>query len=310
MRFKRKSSPSRARKARAPKPRPVRRRRLRRARLRHVAIPSIPLRTMAPNAITMAAAGFGILSILLAQRAYMGEGTWRAPLVALFLSGVCDFCDGGVARLLKATSRIGAELDSLADFVNFGVAPAMLTYYWILPTLGDLPRNSWITPPVLAFIAILYAMACVFRLARFNALLEEPTAPRWQRYFMGVPAPGGGYLLLTPLLLWVGFGERHDFLRSPHLGIFLLLSVGALMVSKVPTFALKHFRASRRFLIGATFLVLAGFLVFGFCATVGLVGLLYMLSIPFVAVAGARLPDEVEEAALDTPENAADSPRP
>lgn len=292
----------------------MRLRRIRHFRVRSVSIPDIPIRTMAPNMVTMSAAAFGILAILFAQHIYLLErmgldktrwyDEWSAPLVCLFISGVCDFCDGGVARLLKATSKIGAELDSLADFVNFGVAPALILYYWILPHLADLPRNSCLTSPItLAVIAIFYAMCCAFRLARFNTLLAEPTAPRWRRFFMGAPAPGGAYLLLTPLLLWVGFGpSKAGFLRSPYLGAFLLLAVGALMVSRVPTFALKHFHASRRFLIGAACVLLAGCAFLGFCETVGIVGVLYMATIPFFAVVGMNLSDKNEdEAAPDAP---------
>ena len=317
MKFKRKHFFSRSDRSRPAKPRRFRRLRLRKVR---VAIPRIPIRTMAPNLVTMAAAAFGIFAILLAQHVSLLDRTggarvhwydyWSAPLVSLFVSGVCDFCDGGVARLLKATSKIGAELDSLADFVDFGVAPALVLYYWTFPRLSELPANTWLRFPfVLAMIAIFYAMCCMFRLARFNTLLAEPTAPRWQRYFMGVPAPGGAYLLLTPLLLWVGIVEKNPghpafdaFLRHPYLGVFLFLVVGFLMVSKVPTFALKHFHASRRFLAGAAVALFAGFFLLGFCETVGIVGLAYFFSLPFFAALGMRLPDETEE---ETPPPAA-----
>lgn len=271
------------------------RRRFRLRRPRRVTIPSIPLRTMAPNLVTMSAAACGIVAIILAQRAYEGKCDWSAPLIALFVSAVCDFCDGGVARLLNATSKIGAELDSLADFLNFGVAPALITFYWMLPHLRELPKALTFPPQVLIALVLFYAMSCAFRLARFNTLLAEPTVPRWSRYFMGVPAPGGAFLLLTPLLLWVGFGETVDFLRSPYLGAFLLLLVGALMVSRVPTFALKHFHASKRFMAVFAIAFIAASVFVGFCETVGIIGLLYFATLPVFAVKGMRLSDEADE---------------
>ncbi len=256
---------------------------------------------MAPNLVTMTAAACGIVAIILAQ-----AGRWTAALVALFCSGVCDFCDGGVARLLNATSKLGAELDSLADFVNFGVAPALIMYYWIRPHIADFPPGSIqhdiLTPYVLVAFAVFYAMSCSFRLARFNTLLAEPTTPRWSRYFMGVPAPGGAFLVLTPLLLWVGFGEQVDFLRSPVLGAILLLGIGILMVSRVPTFALKHFHASKRFVVATAAILLACFFILGFCETIGLLGVLYFATLPVFAIHGMRLPDQAPDESSDIAE--------
>ena len=156
---------------------------------------SIPLKALVPNLVTSIAACAGITSISLCS-----EGRFREALVALLIACVCDGMDGRLARLLNASSKLGAELDSLADFVNFGVAPAMFMYYWLTGGPAHVGCDQVMVRAVLA-CSLFYAMCDCFRLARFNTMLETEPLPYWKPYFTGVPAPGGCWMVLTPFIL-------------------------------------------------------------------------------------------------------------
>src|SRR5262245_43824378 len=144
----------------------------------------IPVRTLVPNLITLLALCAGLTSIRLAI-----EGKLEWAVAAIVFAAMLDGIDGRVARLLKGTSRFGAELDSLADFVNFGVAPALILYFWDLQELG---HAGWIAAMVLAICAGL-------RLARFNVMMDDPNRPAWAgNFFVGMPAPAGAITALLP----------------------------------------------------------------------------------------------------------------
>src|SRR3974390_2409841 len=135
----------------------------------------IPIRILVPNVITLLALCAGLTAIRLG-----GGDKLELALAAIVFAAVLDGIDGRIARLLKGTSRFGAELDSLADFVNFGVAPALILYFW---GLHDLHSLGWIA-------ALAYAICAGLRLARFNVMLDDPSRPAWAaNYFVGVPAP-------------------------------------------------------------------------------------------------------------------------
>ena len=150
--------------------------------------------------------------------------------------------DGRVARLLNASSKLGAELDSLADFVNFGVAPAMYMYFWCLSGQPDMPHHM---KNLLLGSALFYALCDAFRLARFNTMLEQPTIPYWKNFFLGVPAPGGCWMVLTPVILALAFTAKDtaplvsSTLQNPWFGLSMLLFIGVLMASRLPTISLK-----------------------------------------------------------------------
>ena len=147
-----------------------RERRLRRLR-------QIPLRTLVPNVITLLALCAGLTAIRLAL-----EGRLELALGAIVFAAMLDAVDGRVARMIKGTSRFGAELDSLADFFNFGVAPGLILYFWGLKELGNI---GWIA-------AMVFAICAALRLARFNVQIEDPNRPAWAgNFFTGVPAPAG-----------------------------------------------------------------------------------------------------------------------
>ena len=242
----------------------------------------IPLRAIVPNLITSLAACAGITSISLSS-----EERWIPALWALLVACICDGIDGRVARFLKASSKLGAELDSLADFVNFGVAPAMFMYYWL--TGG--PTHMGISQHLVRLTlgaALFYAMCDCFRLARFNTMLEQPTLPYWKNFFLGVPAPGGAWMVLSPAVLVLALDAKgtapalQDALQNPYFGIFMLLFVGSLMASRLPTISLKSAHINKHYLLPvmAGLLLLIAMLVSNFWLTIGVIGILYICTVP------------------------------
>src|SRR5262245_49666929 len=184
----------------------------------------IPVRTLVPNLITLLALCFGLTAIRLAI-----EMELKWAVAAIVFAGLLDGVDGRVARMLKGTSRFGAELDSLADFVNFGVAPALILYFWGLHELG---HAGWIG-------AMVFAICAGLRLARFNVMIDDPNRPAWAaNFFVGMPAPGGAITVLLPIYV--------TFLGMPHLAfaapvvLLYTLAIAFLMVSRLPVFSGKR----------------------------------------------------------------------
>jgi CDP-diacylglycerol--serine O-phosphatidyltransferase len=183
----------------------------------------IPVRQIFPNLVTLLALCVGLTSIRMSI-----ELRFDAAIAAIAIAAFLDGIDGRVARLLKSTSRFGAELDSLTDFLNFGVAPAMLLYVW---ALDELRAVGWIA-------AMIFALCGALRLARFNVALDAPDRPEWQsNYFVGVPAPAGAMFSMLPIYLEF-VGVPHGFLTAPVVLIYTL-AIGLLMVSRVPTWSGK-----------------------------------------------------------------------
>src|ERR671926_172860 len=148
----------------------------------------IPVRTLVPNLITLLALCAGLTAIRLAV-----EDKLEWAVAAIVFAAMLDGIDGRVARLLKGTSRFGAELDSLADFFNFGAAPALILYFWGLHELGNV---GWIA-------AMVFAICAGLRLARFNVMIDDPNRPAWAaNFFVGMPAPAGAITALLPLYLY------------------------------------------------------------------------------------------------------------
>ena len=252
---------------------------------------SVPLRAIVPNLITSMAACGGITAIAISATNYaktlarqpVSDRDWVLALAALLVACVCDGLDGRVARLLKCSSKLGAELDSLADFVNFGVAPAMFMYFWVLS--GDTALSLGTKQVLLAF-ALFYAMCDAFRLARFNTMLEQPTIPYWKHFFLGVPAPGGCWMVLTPVLLALSIDGLTPVLQHPAFAMFMLFLVGALMASRLPTISLKSVHLTKKYVLPtmAGLILLVAFLFTHFWLTLGVVGAGYLLTVPFVGM--------------------------
>jgi CDP-diacylglycerol---serine O-phosphatidyltransferase len=184
----------------------------------------IPVRMLVPNVITLLAICAGLTAIRLST-----EGRMELAVAAIVFAAVLDGIDGRVARLIKGQSKFGAELDSLADFVNFGVAPGLILYFWQLHELHD---GGWIA-------AMVFAISGGLRLARFNATMDDPNKPPFaSNYFTGVPAPAGAITVLLPVyLVFLGLPQPPAMVTA-----FYTLLIAFLMVSRLPVFSGKTVR--------------------------------------------------------------------
>jgi CDP-diacylglycerol--serine O-phosphatidyltransferase len=184
----------------------------------------IPVRTLVPNIITLLALCAGLTAIRMAF-----EDRYGLALAAVVFAAVLDGLDGRLARLLKGTSRFGAELDSLSDFVNFGVAPALILYFW---GLHELKSAGWIA-------AMVFAICTGLRLARFNVMIDDPDRPAWTaNFFVGMPAPAGAITVLLPIYLSFLGLPRSEVLT--WIMLFYTLGIALLMVSRLPVFSGKR----------------------------------------------------------------------
>jgi CDP-diacylglycerol--serine O-phosphatidyltransferase len=234
-----------------------------------VRLRDIPMRTIFPNLLTLLAICSGLTSIRFAI-----EQRIELAVAAIIFAGILDGIDGRVARFLKSSTRFGAEMDSLADFVNFGVAPAMLLYFTLL---SDVRSIGWIA-------ALIYASCACLRLARFNVMLDNPNAPKWvSNFFTGVPAPAGAVIALLPVYLMLNGVEKTPVLAG--LAVAFTLFTGFLMVSNIPTFSGKNMTVKvRRDLVLPLmiFAVLMAALLFSYpWKVLSAVAFFYVLSIPF-----------------------------
>jgi len=186
-------------------------------------IRNIPIRRMLPNLITVLAICAGLSGIRLAF-----EGRFEIAVVMVLIAAFLDGIDGRLARMLKATSKFGEQMDSLADIVNFGAAPALVLYAFLLDRAGPV---GWIA-------ALLFAIACGLRLARFNVQLEDPDRPAWMSdYFTGVPAPAGAVLVMLPIYL--GFLGLDRTTLLAYLGSAYAVAIALLLVSTLPVYSGK-----------------------------------------------------------------------
>ncbi len=184
---------------------------------------AIPVRTLVPNLITLLALCAGLTGIRLAI-----EGKLEWALAAIVFAAALDGIDGRVARMLKGTSRFGAELDSLADFFNFGVAPALILYLWGLHELGNV---GWIA-------AMVFAICAGLRLARFNVMIDDPNRPAWAaNFFVGMPAPAGAIAVLLPI--YVHFLGMPRLVFVAPVTFLYTLFIAFLMVSRLPVYSGK-----------------------------------------------------------------------
>lgn len=252
----------------------------------------LTLRALIPNAITASALCFGLTGIRFAITAAGNHADgpvanlatspaattglplddWEKAVLAVLLAGVLDGIDGRIARLLKAQSRFGAELDSLSDAISFGVAPALILFLW---SLQDLPRLGW-------FAALAFAICCVLRLARFNARIDMVEQPHKSAGFLtGVPAPAGAGLAFLPLFLWLATGN--DMFREPIFVSAWLVLIAFLLISSLATLSwtsLRPRRSIRLELIAGIALVGAALLTETWLTLVA-IDAVYLLLIPY-----------------------------
>ncbi|HJU19820.1 MAG TPA: CDP-diacylglycerol--serine O-phosphatidyltransferase [Stellaceae bacterium] len=247
-------------------------RRVRRPRVHQLS--GLPVNRLVPNVLTLLALCAGMTAIRFAVHA-----NFPAAVLSIIAAGVFDGLDGRIARLLKSTTRFGAELDSLSDFVSFGVAPAAVLYLWTMAALGSL---GWA-------IVLIFAVCCALRLARFNTQMGAEAPAYAAPFFTGAPAPAGAGLVMVPMFLSFEWGDW--LFRSPYLSAVVMTGTALLMVSKVPTVSLKRVRIPPHMVI-PTLLgigVLAGFFTTAPWPTLTAVGIVYVGSIPLTIRAYYRL---------------------
>lgn len=253
---------------------------LRRPRVRVRPMGAFSLNRMIPNVLTLLALCAGMTAIRLA---FLGR--FEQATAAVIIAAILDGIDGRIARLLKGTSTFGAELDSLSDFVSFGAAPAIMLDIW---TMDSLHGIGWA-------VALLFAVCCALRLARFNTQMGADLPPYAYNFFTGVPAPAGAGLVMMPMFLY--FETEIGIFRSPILCGVVLAAVAALMVSRVPTFAFKSFRIPREWVVPSLLVVgaVAAFMTTEPWIMLLIIGALYIGSIPISVRAYGRLRRAAEE---------------
>ncbi|MZR30591.1 CDP-alcohol phosphatidyltransferase family protein [Sneathiella litorea] len=238
----------------------------------------MPLNSLIPNMLTLLALCAGLTSVRFAL-----DEKWEMAVVAILAAGVLDGLDGRMARLLNSSSKFGAELDSLSDFVSFGVAPGLVLFLWTLESgLGGV---GWI-------IALVFTVSCALRLARFNSLLEQKQ-PAWaSRYFTGIAAPAGASISL--LFMVISFYTDSDFFQSAILNAAWMLFIAFMMASRVPTFSIKRIRIARRFIMPVLLLVggLAAVLASYPWQLLSLIAIVYLATIPFSVLSHRRLQEQ------------------
>jgi CDP-diacylglycerol--serine O-phosphatidyltransferase len=241
----------------------------RRRRRRLFSHARVPVRMMVPNFFTLLGLCAGLTSIRMSI-----EGRWDFALAAIVFAALLDGIDGRIARLLKASSRFGAELDSLADFVNFGVAPAILIFTW---GVGDLKSAGWIC-------VLIFALCSALRLARFNVAIDEDK-PKWQsNYFTGMPTPAAAIVVLLPVYLaHLGLDLRLSAWTLYGV-LFYTLAVAFMMISIIPTFSGKLMgeRVGREWVLPIFVVAVAAvlYLMTYPYATLAVVSLAYLAAIP------------------------------
>lgn len=241
----------------------------------------IPYRGLVPNAVTALALCFGLSGVRFAISASQGQAEhWQQALYCVIGAGILDGMDGRIARLLRAESKFGAELDSLSDNIAFGTAPALILFLW---SLQAAPKFGWAA-------ALALAVCCALRLARFNSRLDAGEQPHKSAGFnTGVPAPAGAGLAFIPMFLWLVTGR--DWFQAWYVVMPWTLFIAALMISAIPTYSWSSIRIRRdwRLFTLAGIAVLGAALVTAPWYTLLAIALLYLAMIPAALLSYARV---------------------
>lgn len=257
----------------------------------------VPMRLIIPNLITLLALCAGLSAIRMAL-----EGKFDVAVYLVLLAAILDSMDGRIARLLKGTSKFGAELDSLADFVSFGAVPALILYLWGMNQAGSF---GWIA-------VLVFSICGALRLARFNVQIDDPNRPAWMaNFFTGVPIPAAAILLLLPI--YVERSGLPNLLSPPFVTTAYTIVIALLMVSKVPVFSGKKLgaRVPREGVL-PLFVAATAFVALLFSypwEVLSLGSIAYLISLPIVAVQARRMaqaeerPATVPEAPVDGENN-------
>lgn len=251
---------------------------MQRRRRRMPRLKGLSLTKLIPSMVTVAATCAGLTGVR-----YALEERWEFAVGAIVLAAILDALDGRMARLLKAASDFGAQLDSLSDIVAFGVAPALILYFWLLK---DLSGFGWA-------IALFLAVCCGLRLARFNSRIDS-LPPYAYNYFQGVPAPAGALLALFPMVIDFIFGAG----TVPVVAVAAwTVAMALLMVCELPTFSFKKFKLPPGFIL--PFMALVAVAIAGLAGapweTLAIVGVAYLITIPISVIRYAKLKAEAGE---------------
>ena len=235
-------------------------------------------RIILPNIFTLVGVCIGLSSIKFAF-----DGNFQFSVIAIIVAGIIDGLDGRIARLIKGTSKVGKELDSLTDVISFGVAPAFIMYFWKLNELG---RVGW-------FICLIYVVAVALRLARFNVNSQEE--PQWKNsFFEGIPSPAGGILVLMPLFF--SFSEMSFFKVNYNFIVpIIFFTISLLLISKIPTYSFKKIIVPRRmsiFLIFGVVIYFVLLLLYTF-NTIVISSLMYLFMIPISSIHYIKIRDKL-----------------
>jgi CDP-diacylglycerol---serine O-phosphatidyltransferase len=268
----------------------------RRSRVRARRLSGLSVNRMVPNILTLLALCAGMTAMR-----YAMNGNFEGAVFSIIAAGIFDGLDGRMARLLKSTSSFGAELDSLSDFVSFGVAPAAVLYLW---TMSELHVLGWA-------IVLFFAVCCALRLARFNTETSHESPSYMAPFFTGAPAPAGAGLVMVPMFLAFEWGDW--LFRSPYLNAVTITGIALLMISKVPTVSLKRIRIPHHLVIPTllAFGVATAFLTTEPWLTLTAVGIVYVSSVPWTIFSYYRLKRAAETRkaeAAETPEATAPLP--
>ena len=227
----------------------------------------IDFRIALPNFITILGLCIGLNSIKLAF-----EGNFEKSIIFIVIAAILDSIDGRIARLINGTSKFGAELDSLTDFVNFGVCPGLIIYFW---SLSNIKFYGWI-------VSLIFVVACCLRLARFNLSNENYPKNDWRvNFFSGVPAPAAAGLILLPMIF--SFSEfNYIYLKNDFHNLIMVIFVSFLMVSKIPTYAFKKIKITKNIFIilAFVFVLYFGLLFNKTYETLVITGIIYLLLMP------------------------------
>ena len=254
-----------------------RRRRLRGTR-RLPRLKGLTVGKLIPNLITVSAVCAGLTGIRFAV-----DGRWEHAVIAIIVAAILDALDGRMARILNASSEFGAQLDSLSDIVSFGVAPALVLYFWSLQTAGGI---GWA-------VTLFFIVCCGLRLARFNSMLGK-LPPYAYNYFTGVPAPAGALMSLVPIVIHLAF-EIGALMEPVVVGTWSVI-MASLMVSRLPTYSFKRFKVPQLYVL--PFLVVVGLMLAGLAGrpwhVLTLFTVMYLMTFPFSYRSFRRLKAEAD----------------
>lgn len=244
---------------------------------------SLPLISLVPSMVTILALCAGLSSIRFAL-----NERWELATTFILIASLLDGMDGRLARSLNATSKFGAELDSLADFVNFGIAPAVVLYLWQDKGV-HLHGMGWT-------LVLLYSACSAIRLARFNSNIDNQEIPKWkEHFFVGMPAPASAFMMMSPMVITFFYQEKFDYTEGfPfHIGLLggYIICIALAMVSRIPMLSIKKMSVKREHvpMVLVLVVIMVALLIIETWATLTVLTIIYLITIPLTIIHYLRL---------------------